>query len=62
MKKIIIVTTVTVMFIIGCAEKPMATTVIDLAGNKVVAGWDDQKTATSASKVKKQEKEKEKKR
>jgi len=52
MKKIIIATAITGMFIIGCAEKPMAATVIDLAGNKVVAGWEDQKAATSTPQVK----------
>ena len=62
MKKIIITTVIIEMCITGCAQKPMATTVIDLAGNKVVAGWDEQKTATSASQVKKQEKERKKKR
>jgi OOP family OmpA-OmpF porin len=61
MKKIIIATAVTGMFIIGCAEKPMVTSVVDLAGNKVVAGWDDQKTATSAPQVKKQEVKKQEK-
>ena len=61
MKKIIIATAVTGMFIIGCAEKPMATSVIDLAGNKVVAGWDEQKTVTSTQQVKKQEVKKQEK-
>jgi OOP family OmpA-OmpF porin len=61
MKKIIIATAITGMFIIGCAEKPMATSVIDLAGNKVVAGWDEQKTVTSTQQVKKQEVKKQEK-
>ncbi len=30
-----------VMFLIGCADKPMATNVVDLAGNEQVAGWND---------------------
>jgi len=29
------------LFIIGCAEKPMAKGVIGLAGNKTIAGWKD---------------------
>ena len=27
-------------FLVGCAEKPMAKSVVDLAGNMEVAGWD----------------------
>ncbi|EDM23978.1 OmpA family protein [Caminibacter mediatlanticus] len=29
------------LFFIGCADKPLATNVVDLAGNKKVIGWDD---------------------
>ncbi|AZV47048.1 thrombospondin [Nautilia sp. PV-1] len=40
MKKVIIATAaVAGIFIAGCAETPMATSVIDMAGNKKVAGW-----------------------
>ena len=28
------------VFFIGCADKPLATDVVDLAGNQTVAGWD----------------------
>jgi len=30
-------------FLVGCAEKPMAKSVLDLSGNQKVAGWDDKK-------------------
>jgi len=30
-------------FLVGCAEKPMAKSVLDLSGNQEVAGWDDKK-------------------
>jgi len=43
MKKLIIASAVVGIFITGCAEKPMATSVIDLAGNKKVIGWNDSK-------------------
>jgi len=32
-----------VFFIAGCADKPMATSVVDLAGNIKVAGWKSEK-------------------
>ncbi|GAB6073993.1 OmpA family protein [Nautilia lithotrophica] len=41
MKKLIIASAIAGVFIVGCAEKPMATSVIDLAGNKKVIGWKD---------------------
>jgi len=31
------------LFFIGCADKPLATSVIDLAGNQEVVGWDKPK-------------------
>jgi len=45
MKKIMMITAVTGALFIGCAEKPMATSVLDLAGNQEVSGWEDNKTA-----------------
>jgi OOP family OmpA-OmpF porin len=43
MKKVLVVATVTGLFFVGCAEKPMPTSVVDLAGNQVVSGWDNGK-------------------
>jgi OOP family OmpA-OmpF porin len=40
MKKFILSGSLIFLFI-GCAEKPMATSVVDLAGNQEVAGWKD---------------------
>jgi len=40
MKKYLLLTAA-VLFFIGCAEKPLAKNVIELAGNKKVAGWND---------------------
>jgi len=34
------------LFIIGCAQKPLANSVVDLAGNMEVVGWDDEKNKT----------------
>ena len=51
MKKIIIATAITGLFIVGCAEKPMATSVVDLAGNKKVIGWQDNNNTTDVKKV-----------
>jgi len=45
MKKLLIASAITGVFIVGCAEKPMATSVIDLAGNKKVIGWKDKNSA-----------------
>ena len=45
-----------IFFILGCAEKPMANSVIDLAGNQIVAGWSENKEnveKTSSIKVSK---------
>jgi len=39
------------MFFAGCAEKPPARNVIELAGNQVVAGWNDYNQTTQPSKV-----------
>jgi len=44
MKKLVFTTVLGIGFlIVGCAEKPMANSVIDLAGNKTVIGWNDNK-------------------
>ena len=42
MKKLLLVSA-GLIFFIGCADKPMATSVVDLAGNQKVAGWEDKK-------------------
>jgi len=52
MKKIFVLTAVAGAFFIGCAEKPMATSVVDLAGNQQVAGWDDPSSKEEKPKVK----------
>jgi len=39
------------LFIVGCAEKPAVTSVVDLAGNKQVVGWSDEKNETQNVKV-----------
>jgi len=39
------------IFFAGCAEKPPARNVIELAGNQVVAGWNDYNQTTQPSKV-----------
>ena len=44
MKKLLLVSA-GLIFFIGCADKPMATSVVDLAGNQKVAGWEDKKEA-----------------
>ena len=49
MKKIFIITAGVLLFL-GCAEKPMATSVVELAGNKKVIGWRD-KNETQKPKV-----------
>jgi len=41
MKRVFIASAIAGLFLIGCAEKPMATSVVDLAGNQKVIGWDD---------------------
>jgi OOP family OmpA-OmpF porin len=40
MKKLFFLGSLVLLFI-GCAEKPMATSVVDLAGNQEVIGWKD---------------------
>jgi OOP family OmpA-OmpF porin len=55
MKRIIFTTFLGISFlIVGCAEQPMASSVIDLAGNKTIIGWSDNKKTikkTSSAKV-----------
>lgn len=52
MKKFILSGSLIFLFI-GCAEKPMATSVVDLAGNQQVVGWkDNTSTDNNQSKVK----------
>ena len=44
MKKFVFTTVLGIGFlVVGCAEKPMANSVIDLAGNQTVIGWSDNK-------------------
>ena len=50
MKKLLAVSGLAGIMFIGCADKPMATNVIDLAGNKQVLGWKD-KNDTQKPKV-----------
>jgi len=50
MKKIYLLGFITLLMI-GCAEKPLATSVVELAGNKKVVGWDDEKNETQNVKV-----------
>jgi OOP family OmpA-OmpF porin len=40
MKKHFLLGIAGLFFLVGCAEKPMAKSVVDLAGNMEVAGWD----------------------
>jgi OOP family OmpA-OmpF porin len=40
MKKLLLIGSLVFLFI-GCADKPLATSVVDLAGNQKVVGWDD---------------------
>jgi len=44
MKRFIFLGAVSVFLFTGCAEKPMAESVLDLAGNQEITGWDDNKT------------------
>ncbi|GAX87893.1 OmpA-OmpF porin, OOP family [Lebetimonas natsushimae] len=48
MKKLLVLGSL-VFLCIGCAEKPIATSVVDLAGNQQIAGWKDK---NSTEKVK----------
>jgi len=43
MKKYLFLGMAGLFFLVGCAEKPMAKSVLDLSGNQKVAGWDDKK-------------------
>jgi len=44
MKKALFLSSIGVMFLlVGCAEKPMATSVVELAGNQKIVGWNDYK-------------------
>jgi len=43
MKKVLLGSLGLLLFI-GCADKPMATSVVDLAGNKTILGWKDSNT------------------
>jgi len=52
MKKLIIASAAAGLFIVGCAEKPMATSVIDLAGNKKIIGWNDNTAKAKKPEVK----------
>jgi len=45
MKKIYLLGFISLL-IVGCAEKPLATSVVELAGNKKVVGWNDEKNET----------------
>jgi OOP family OmpA-OmpF porin len=50
MRKLLLFGSLVFLFV-GCAEKPMATSVVDLAGNQEVIGWRD-KNDTETEKVK----------
>ena len=39
------------LLIVGCAEKPLATSVVELSGNEKVVGWSDEKNETQDVKV-----------
>jgi len=52
MKKLLFSAVALGVFFSGCADKPMATSVIDLAGNKTVIGWKDTNVSESACKPK----------
>ena len=41
MKKFLLLSVGSLFLLVGCAEKPLATNVAELAGNPKVAGWDD---------------------
>jgi len=41
MKKLLILSGLAGIMFIGCADKPIATSVVELAGNKKVVGWED---------------------
>jgi len=53
MKKIVFISVCTGFLLIGCAQKPMATSVVQLAGNQTVIGWDDNKTSNKLTSTKK---------
>jgi OOP family OmpA-OmpF porin len=44
MKKYLFLGMAGLFFLVGCAEKPMAKSVLDLAGNQKIAGWEENKT------------------
>ena len=50
MKKIIFLLTLCVIILTGCAQEKMATSVVELAGNKTIVGWDDTITPQPAKK------------
>ncbi len=43
------------LLFLGCADKPMATSVVDLAGNQKVVGWDDKSNSKPKVIIKKVE-------
>jgi len=54
MKKLVYTTVCSIGFLlVGCTEQPMATSIIDLAGNQTVIGWDDNKTSNKLTSTKK---------
>jgi OOP family OmpA-OmpF porin len=53
MKKIVSISVCTGFLLIGCAQKPMATSVVELAGNQTVIGWNDNKTSNKLTSTKK---------
>jgi OOP family OmpA-OmpF porin len=44
MKKYLFLGMAGLFFLVGCAEKPMAKSVLDLAGNQKIVGWEENKT------------------
>jgi OOP family OmpA-OmpF porin len=49
MKKLFVLGSLTFLFI-GCADKPLATSVVDLANNQQVIGWNDNKKVNDKQK------------
>ncbi|NPA87218.1 OmpA family protein [Caminibacter pacificus] len=46
MKKMLFLASGALLFLVGCAEKPMANNVVELAGNQTIVGWKDYNNTT----------------
>ncbi|WP_457563786.1 OmpA family protein [Caminibacter pacificus] len=46
MKKMLFLASGALLFLVGCAEKPMANSVVGLAGNQTIVGWKDYNNTT----------------